>query len=266
MLKMRWLSPHQRSASKLATPSVAPCLSLTDGRFQDTSAVTVYVGEKRTQFLAHRELLCEVSGYFKAALTGQFAEASKNEITLGDYSADTFDAFLQWLYSKSLDLADHSGQFVTGSATIKWTTAIDLYVFAAYIQCPKLGDEVLECIWRMVRGPRWSSSLPSHDAVNAIYGSTPEYCELRRLIIALFVWKRDTGVWKDCRSSKDWITGFSMNFCHDLLIATTRQAMMQDKDPFSAGTSDPNPFQDEGQGQKSGNWTDSEENLLDYRE
>ena len=57
------------------------------------------VGIEEKIFNTHKELLCEVSSYFKAALEGQFQEAETQTIKMVDEDAATFEYFQLWLYS-----------------------------------------------------------------------------------------------------------------------------------------------------------------------
>jgi hypothetical protein len=43
-------------------------------------------------------LLCNTSPFFRSALKGSFAEASKRSIELPEDDADSFDLFVRWLY------------------------------------------------------------------------------------------------------------------------------------------------------------------------
>ena len=65
-----------------------------------TSAiVTLYVGPKRKQYSAHKDLLCRIVPWFSKPLLSNASEESKaNEIYLPDRDPAAFDLFVLWLY------------------------------------------------------------------------------------------------------------------------------------------------------------------------
>jgi hypothetical protein len=56
----------------------------------------------RTKFLIHKELLTAASPFFDAALNSTFAEGMDNQVKLPEEKPDSFEWFLQWLYTGSL--------------------------------------------------------------------------------------------------------------------------------------------------------------------
>ena len=66
--------------------------------------MTVLVGgqEPQQRFHLHKDLLCNVSEFFSAALTGNFKEAEDGKITLPEQNPETFKYFVHWLYTGSL--------------------------------------------------------------------------------------------------------------------------------------------------------------------
>jgi hypothetical protein len=66
----------------------------------DTIAVRVGIGGK--MHTLHRKLLVHHSGYFKGALSGNFRETDDGVIPLDDVDPEAFDAFVDWMYEKSL--------------------------------------------------------------------------------------------------------------------------------------------------------------------
>ncbi len=201
------------------------------------SAITIFVGPQKTPFVSHKEFLCEASGYFRAALTGRFAEANKNEINLPEQKANVFDGFLAWLYIDSLDSV-HSRKSREGPTYHGWEDICDLYVFAKYIQCPKFSNHLLNTVLKR-RFSVLSVKPPGHEAVTLVYQSTPAGCGLQKLVVALFLQKRDEYDWKDLEETKDWISKFPAEFCHEVLVRTTRQVLgLEAKDTLVERRSD----------------------------
>lgn len=210
-------------------------------KYQNTSAVTVFVGQQATPFVAHKEFLCEVSDYFRAALTGQFAEAKKDKVNLPEQKAEVLEDFLTWLYGGSLDSLAFRKLNGDLEYELDWEHIRDLYVFAKYIQCPKFSNNLLNTVWKTAL----NTKSPGPEAVTLIYQDTAESCGLRRLVVWFFMQNRDKTKWMDPKESKDWISKFPTEFCREVLVRTTRQVMGLEKQvPGPSGSSDECPFSD----------------------
>ncbi|KAF7504275.1 hypothetical protein GJ744_002533 [Endocarpon pusillum] len=196
-------------------------------KYQNTSAVTVFVGQQATPFVAHKEFLCEVSDYFRAALTGQFAEAKEDKVNLPEQKAHVFDDFLTWLYGGSLDSLPPRKLKIGLGYALDWEHIRDLYVFAKYIQCPKFSNHLLNSVWKSSK-PALNIKCPGPEAVKLIYQDTVESCGLRRLVVDYFMQSRgmsEWSKWKDPKESKAWISKFPNEFCCELLVQTSRREM-----------------------------------------
>jgi hypothetical protein len=62
--------------------------------------VVVNVGKDETVFNVYNDILCHSSPFFRAALTGSFAEATSSEVKLETVSVGTFGLFVDWLYTR----------------------------------------------------------------------------------------------------------------------------------------------------------------------
>lgn len=199
--------------------------------------------------MTHKEFLREVSGYFRAALTGQFAEAKDDEITLLEQDADVFEEFLVWMYTKSIDttdfeIPDEATLRHLGAVSLNWGKIRELYIFAKYIQCQTLANELLKAVCKILFGVR-VVHFPEPEIIASIYQATPEDCGLRRLVMALFLWKRQNDSWRDLKKSKEWISKFPAEFCHELLVRTSRQVIgIGEQNPFGGASTDECPFID----------------------
>lgn len=69
------------------------------GRKKSLSAsiVQIIVGLEKQPFIIHKELLCDSSLFFSAALKGNFKEATDQKIELLDGDIATFEHFQIWL-------------------------------------------------------------------------------------------------------------------------------------------------------------------------
>lgn len=68
--------------------------------------VTITVGSEKVEFMVHQDLICDRSPFFKAAYSGEWAEAQRKKVDLPDHEADSFKIYLEWAYSLRKDLAD----------------------------------------------------------------------------------------------------------------------------------------------------------------
>ncbi|KAL8733768.1 MAG: hypothetical protein Q9166_001962 [cf. Caloplaca sp. 2 TL-2023] len=71
-------------------------------RFLTSLFVTILVGQGETPFYIHRDLLCDRSAHFRAALKGHFKEAKTGQIAFPEEQAETFDLFVYWVYRDTL--------------------------------------------------------------------------------------------------------------------------------------------------------------------
>lgn len=215
-----------KGSSKFCRQSATLRTGLIITRFQDASTATIFVGPQRSAFVAHIDLLCENSEYFQAALLGQFAESMKKEVTLTDQDADSFEYFVQWLYKSSLKDAQLTTDTGPQKVAVKWVTVTEIYVLAQYLQVPNLYNNLLDMIRSHMRPSlspyRRSFTLPEPHAINLVYSKTPHDSNLRKLIVSVFLWEKDEGMWNDAKERKDWLRKLPVDFCHDLLIATSR--------------------------------------------
>ena len=86
--------------------------------------MTIKVGPEKHPFVVHKERLGYYFSYFKAALTGHFAEASEGVVDLPDLDAETFKIFERWLYTQKFRKEEADG---TGMG---WGVLCRVYVLA----------------------------------------------------------------------------------------------------------------------------------------
>lgn len=135
-------NPKKRPASSMSTnaeDSTANSASkkvLHRGSFD--AIVDIRVGPNTKVFSIHKQLLCEVSPYFEAALKGQFIEAEKQSIEFVEESVTMFEHFQLWLYSGNI-LAPHESAKDIGSSTL-----YDLYAFGEMRHIPRLQNAVMD--------------------------------------------------------------------------------------------------------------------------
>ena len=151
-------------------------------RFHDYNAITVYVGDEKAAFTLHRGPICQVSAFFKGLFDGYFKESSEKEVTLKEHMPESFDQFLSFAYSGTLDYAPFRGL----NEEKTWMAYGRLYVLADYLQVTELKHiitkELFAKIVRARSGGR--TACITAGVIDYVYSNTVRQCGLRRLIVA----------------------------------------------------------------------------------
>ncbi|EGX46048.1 hypothetical protein AOL_s00110g212 [Orbilia oligospora ATCC 24927] len=103
----------------------------------DFTDVIVYVGGDKEPFHLHRDIICQTSGFFKAACKpGSFKESIEKEIKLPSVHPITFRKVISWQYQQGYET--------------HWTNGFNDYIIfkaADFLQIQGLREEVLESLW-----------------------------------------------------------------------------------------------------------------------
>ena len=121
--------------------------SLTEVSSSFDGLVHVIVGPQKQVFFLHKEILCNVSSYFRAALDGSFAEGLTQQIELPEDDVTVFEYFHAWLYSpigqKFIPSASEIDPYTTD---IDSELLFDLYIFADVRDIPLLQNYTIDAI------------------------------------------------------------------------------------------------------------------------
>lgn len=131
--------------------------------------------------MVHKNLVCRDSSFFKAACKGAFREAQSNEVKLPDDEPETFDNFVQWLYTRDFEKP------ATEVGGPDWECFFDTYVLADKLGAPKFSNYVMNVMVHEAE-TRWDQelSLPDAAAVCVAYENTPGSSPLRRFLVDLY--------------------------------------------------------------------------------
>lgn len=158
-------------------------------RFCEVPTVTIFVGKDRKPFYVHQEQLCEVSSFFKAAFTSGFREASEQTMELVEEDEDTFDRFIQWLYSQQYEMpgekAEGGGEFME---------PLKLFVLGEKYDVSKLKDLLMT---RLFARGKLTGSPPQLAGIAYVYENTPTNSKVRKLLAD----------WYACKVSLSWYKG-----------------------------------------------------------
>lgn len=154
-------------------------------RFCEVSTVTILVGKDKKPFCVHEDQLCEVSSFFKAAFTSGFREASDKKMELVEEDEDTFDRFIQWLYSQQYEMP---GEETEGGGFME---PLKLFVLAEKFDVSKLKSLLMTRMFAM--GKR-DAYRPQLDAIAYAYAHTSTSSKIRKLLAD----------WYACKISYQW--------------------------------------------------------------
>lgn len=203
---------------------------------------TVIVGDDKTSkppvsYLVHKELLVSASPFFAAALNGAFAEGLDQAVRLPEEKPETFEWFLQWLYTGSLtthasgvhyshlpSIPPHpsmlpASQFIMADARAdgelrnsqgspKYFLLIDLYGLSDRLLTPELNNHILNTIARL---SETTNSVPTPSDTKILYEQIRENSPLRVLILDLFAYKKTDKLLATHKD--DWHARFLRDLC-----------------------------------------------------
>ncbi|EME77910.1 uncharacterized protein MYCFIDRAFT_101810, partial [Pseudocercospora fijiensis CIRAD86] len=175
-----------------------------------------------TQYLVHKELLTSASPFFAAALNSTFAEGMEQVVRLPEEKPESFEWFLQWLYTGTLTTQPssidpmnrgvytrgHPHTFPAGSqisspashfeshldgdlrnsaGSPKYFLLLDLYALSDRLLTTPLSNHILSTIARLSES---TNSVPTPSDTWILYDTIRDTSPLRTLILDLFAYKK----------------------------------------------------------------------------
>ena len=207
-------------------------------RFCEVPTVTLLVGESKKAFYVHQEQLCEVSPFFKAAFTSEFREGSEKRMDLVEEDEDTFDHFIQWLYSRQYEIPGDG----TGSGG--FMKPLRLFVLAEKFDISKLKNLLMT---KMFAAAKQNSIGLKLSEVAYAYEHTPPSSIIRRLLADWFACKVSIPTYNDdttqkwCRSHPEIVTDVMLSFARNI-------SRKHSKNPFKGDM--PEEYQEKEPGQE----------------
>lgn len=196
--------------------------------------VYAVIGPEKMKFGLHRDLLCNMSPYFKAALWGDFQEAALGEVALPDFGVAAFERFNEWLYTGKIteELWEEEGLntlqlYVNDVPSLP--QLLDVWLLADYLLVPRLQNYVADMIAaKMKRRKVVALADFAH-----FYERTEQGSLMRKFIVDACVWTPfgDGSGYRQIPGSVPEEMGL------DLLVAFTRRLGNFDKNPLSITTS-----------------------------
>jgi hypothetical protein len=157
---------------------------LNSTQFKDYSKTAeVVVGPNEARFLVHKDLLCDQSPFFAAALKGQFLEGVRQVVTLLDVDPKHFEHILLWFYTQRLEHADFF--FKDGKPT--YFALLDMYALADRLAIEGMRNALVD---RMADLAERTNSVPTPSDTYILYETIRENAPVRRLALDLFAFKK----------------------------------------------------------------------------
>ena len=146
----------------------------------------VFVGEDKASFYVHENILCSASPFFKAAFNGNFKEAAEGDISLPEDDPETFERFLQYLYTKSYNLSSYATDKLEACQRQTWEY-VKLYVFAEKAQVEPLQHHIIRGLFALEQKKHTKYPVP-YECIKYAYDHTMPGSPLRRILAATYVW------------------------------------------------------------------------------
>ena len=144
----------------------------------ETATIEVGAGEHKQTFYVRRDLLSYYSGYFKAALHGNFAEAGSGIVKLDTEEPSVFEGFVKWLYTRRA----RSDEINADTGRDHFMSVVKLWIFADRRDIPLLMNEMIDRLQQCIV-TLWC--VPG-GTLREVYDNTTAGCALRRMIVDIY--------------------------------------------------------------------------------
>ncbi len=196
---------------------------------QGEPVVTLYVGNDREVFCIHRNLLCNASPVFKAALAGNFRESSDLSMDLPEEDLGSVNRLVQWLYTQCYEVDDYDS--VEHLLAGYWQLA-RLNALADKYDIVTLRNDVVDKFFAIFNSGK-GTKLPK-DLAEYVYTNSSKRCALRDLLAAVYCWRVPYS-WYSEVGVKDNLNSIPA-FGVDIAIAMA-QKLSGKEDPFKGKAS-----------------------------
>ncbi|KAK5120892.1 hypothetical protein LTR85_005959 [Meristemomyces frigidus] len=151
--------------------------------------VTVVVGTANKHFTVPKCFRTKTCDFFKACCNGQWKEATFKKVDLPDADTDAFAAYLQWLCTGEVVVAEDARDTVTSESPSEERDRVAREQYAPFIELAVLADMVgdttcgnavvdatIELLCRISAGPTW-------EEMRVVYDKLPTATGVRRAFV-----------------------------------------------------------------------------------
>ncbi|KAI9748389.1 MAG: hypothetical protein M4579_007240 [Chaenotheca gracillima] len=154
----------------------------------DMAVIVVGSGENQAQFQVHKDALCGYIPYFYKALCGGFREALESKITLLNEDPAVFQEILHCVYGRPMI---HPSGPEDGLLLVKMWVLADRFRISGLQG--NIDDNLMSFanerdVKFMDNGGVVDQCFQNPEAIELVYGSTPDSCPLRELFAAWNAW------------------------------------------------------------------------------
>lgn len=140
--------------------------------------VTIYVGPDDTPFYVYKELVCRDSSFFRAALTGSFAESQQQKVSLPEDEVSVFKVYQTWLNAQELRYTfDHEDW---------WLHLSKLWIFADRMCAYQFSNKIVDAFFK-VFFDNTELDFATPKVVNYVYENTASHSALRRIFVRFYL-------------------------------------------------------------------------------
>jgi BTB/POZ domain len=190
------------------------------------------VGPTDALFCVHKNLVCETSPFFRGACNSLFKEGLNDVIYLPEQDPEAFDIFMDWVYTGLIIFDPHPPNEESATESKAWWILVtQMYLLAHYLQSTSFGNDVIDFIGLSITRHEVLKN-PQSDAIHLAYNSTLDGCGLRKLFVALNVWRPHLDRWTHVSAWKDYLEACPAEFSQDLVVSLVRKNYELDEDPF----------------------------------
>ncbi len=152
-------------------------------RLADDETVIIQVGARKTSFQVHKNLLCDISPFFRAGFSGEFKEASDKAMQLPEDDAYTFQRFVSWLYTRKYGLSGCGTELETNRQYLQLAR---LYVISDKFGINSLKNEIIDQLFSTKK----MAGLypPSQATISFMYANSARGSAFRKLLVDWHVW------------------------------------------------------------------------------
>lgn len=164
--------------------SDVPTAKRSKRNYEDT--MVVLVGTEEQRFLIHTAVACANSSFFKVSCSENWIEGQERLVRLPEHTAQTFEVFIHWAYSRELDLSTMDDEKLLAEAEQLFFTPPSYYncaqvwSLAHYLGSPELQNRVID---RMIEKLLVSDSGVSNFSLQYIWSISPPDSPIRNLMI-----------------------------------------------------------------------------------
>jgi hypothetical protein len=178
-------------------------------------------------FYAHKSVLCQSSGFFKAATKLEWKSTEPRTIDLSDEDPKVFRMYLQWLYTQKVAFLAPTGKTNDGEAYhVSAEPLIDSYLIGEKLIDPTYQNAVIKALMRGIHEK--FVQFPSDEIIRHAYQYTTQRSPLRKRLVDFHVWAGES-CWTIGNVVKITCAGFANDLITALMTLRSKPDVERDR-------------------------------------